>query len=187
MKTRLGRTHLELIAGDITHQDTEAIVNAANSSLMGGGGVDGAIHRAGGPAILAACQEIHQRQGPLPPGEAVITTGGRLRAPYVIHTVGPIWQGGTTGEEILLRRCYQACLELAQAHSLKTIAFPSISTGAFRYPITQAAPIALASIRDTLTIHPGIITLVRLVIFDDLTMEAYQRVWSQNFNEGYGR
>jgi O-acetyl-ADP-ribose deacetylase len=134
---------IEIIHGDITKIAVDAIVNAANSSLLGGGGVDGAIHRAGGPAILEACQKIRAKQGGCKTGEAVITTAGRLPANYVIHTVGPVWQGGTQDEAELLANCYKNSLALAAAHQVKTIAFPSISTGIYGYPIEQACRIAL--------------------------------------------
>jgi len=167
------RYRLELSQGDITRQETDAIVNAANSSLLGGGGVDGAIHRAGGPAILEACQEIRRTRGRLPTGDAVITTGGRLKARHVIHTVGPVWQGGAQGEPALLERCYRSCLDLARAHGLTSLAFPSISTGAFGYPVELAAPVALDTVALELAADPGPITLVRFVLFDAATHEAY--------------
>lgn len=156
---------LELARGDITHQRVDAIVNAANSSLMGGGGVDGAIHRAGGPAILEACRAIVARQGRCATGEAVITTGGRLRAKRVIHTVGPVWRGGRAGEPRLLAACYARSLDLAAAEGLRSVAFPSISTGAYRYPIEQAARVALDAIAEWLRCHPGAIETVRVVLF----------------------
>ncbi len=142
----IGESRIELIEGDITAQNSDAIVNAANSSLMGGGGVDGAIHRAGGPAILEECKKIITRIGRLETGKAVITTGGNLSARYVIHTVGPVWSGGTKGEAEKLASCYSECLKLASAHKLASISFPSISTGAYRYPLTDAAQIALRTV-----------------------------------------
>ena len=168
-----GSYRLELAQGDITQQDTDAIVNAANSSLLGGGGVDGAIHRAGGPAILEACREIRRSRGRLPTGDAVITAGGRLKARHVIHTVGPVWQGGAQGEPELLERCYRSCLALARAHGLSSLAFPSISTGAFGYPVELAAPVALDTVARELHADPGSIALVRFVLFDAMTHEAY--------------
>lgn len=132
--------------GDITLQDTDAIVNAANSSLMGGGGVDGAIHRAGGPAILQACKETVAERGSLPAGEAVATTGGNLRAGYVIHTVGPIWRGGEHNEAETLASCYRKSLRVANQLQLHNIAFPSISTGAYGYPLKEAARVALQEV-----------------------------------------
>lgn len=132
--------------GDITRQETDAIVNAANSTLLGGGGVDGAIHRAGGPRILEACREITSRRGNCPPGEAIITEGGMLQARHVIHAVGPVWRGGADGEDDVLRRAYQNSLRLAVDHALCSIAFPSISTGAYGFPIERAARIAVGTI-----------------------------------------
>jgi O-acetyl-ADP-ribose deacetylase (regulator of RNase III) len=139
MRVAVGTSKLELVQGDITQQDTEAIVNAANPSLLGGGGVDGAIHHAGGPQILEQCRKI----GGCPPGEARITTGGKLKARYVIHTVGPIYHGGQRGEPETLASAYRSSLELASQYGIKTVAFPSISTGAYGYPIDLAATIAL--------------------------------------------
>src|SRR5512141_3248026 len=134
----IGQARLSIIQGDLTKQATDAIVNAANSSLMGGGGVDGAIHRAGGPAILEECKKIVARQGPLPPGQAVITTGGNLKAKFVIHTVGPIWHSGNSGEAELLASAYRESLNLAAQESLRSVSFPSISTGAYGYPKPEA-------------------------------------------------
>ena len=168
---------IDLVQGDITLQSVDAIVNAANSSLLGGGGVDGAIHRAGGPAILDECRAIRARQGSLPPGQAVITTGGRLPARHVIHTVGPIWQGGAAGEAETLASCYRESLRLAVAHDLHTIAFPSISTGAFGYPVEPAATVALAAVRAFLasTAQPHTLTLVRFVLFHPDILDTYRR------------
>jgi len=165
---------LELLQGDITQQNTEAIVNAANSSLLGGGGVDGAIHRAGGPAILEECKQIRATQGELPTGQAVITGGGRLKAKHVIHTVGPIWHGGDAGEEEALRSCYASCLRLAHERGLRTLAFPSISTGAYRYPVRRAASAALGVVADYLAEHAGVFSLVRFVLFDAETLAVYK-------------
>jgi len=154
--------------GDITHEAVDAIVNAANSALLGGGGVDGAIHRAGGPEILAACRRIRATTHPngLPPGEAVITTAGRLPARFVIHTVGPIY-GEHGGEEArLLAACYRNSITLAASHGLATIAFPAISTGVYGYPKDEAARVSLAAINEALAAHPGI-TEVRLVFFSE--------------------
>jgi O-acetyl-ADP-ribose deacetylase (regulator of RNase III) len=143
-----GEARLELTQGDITRQPLDAIVNAANSSLLGGGGVDGAIHRAGGPAILEECRALRERlpEG-LPPGQAVLTTGGRLPARHVIHTVGPVWRGGGSGEPEILARCYRNSLQLAADHDLVSIAFPSIATGAYGYPIDRAASVAIGATR----------------------------------------
>ena len=138
---------LALFLGDITTLAVDAIVNAANSSLMGGGGVDGAIHRAGGPAILEECRAIRARQGGCPTGRAVVTSGGALPARYVIHTVGPVWNGGRSGEEALLADAYRNSLKLALENDVKTIAFPNISTGVYRFPKRRAAEIALETVR----------------------------------------
>lgn len=137
---------LVLLQGDITQQDTDAIVNAANTTLLGGGGVDGAIHRAGGPQILEECKQIVAQIDRCPTGEAVMTSGGRLPAKYVIHTVGPVWSGGHRGEPDLLANAYRNSLSLAAEKGIKTISFPSISTGAYRFPIAEAAAIALGTV-----------------------------------------
>jgi O-acetyl-ADP-ribose deacetylase (regulator of RNase III) len=171
MQTAIGKSKLELAQGDITQQDTDAIVNAANSSLLGGGGVDGAIHRAGGPQILAECRQI----GGCPPGEARITSGGRLKARYVIHTVGPIYHGGQSGEPETLANAYRNSLALATQHGIKNVAFPSISTGAYGYPIALAATIALRTVMDYLQAHPEV-ELVRFVLFGQEAYDEYKRV-----------
>lgn len=137
---------LEVVQGDITRLAVDAIVNAANTSLMGGGGVDGAIHRAGGPEILEACRAIVARQGGCPTGGAVITTAGRLPARYVIHTVGPVWRGGGNGEHGLLASCYRRSLELAVANACRVVAFPNISTGVYSFPKEEAAGIAVSTV-----------------------------------------
>jgi O-acetyl-ADP-ribose deacetylase (regulator of RNase III) len=173
MEQRIGAASLELKTGDLTRDASDAVVNAANSSLLGGGGVDGAIHRAGGPAILAECRELRARRGSLPTGQAVITTGGDLKARHVIHTVGPVWRGGTAGEPGLLASCYRESLALARERGLRTVAFPSISTGAFGYPLDLAAPVAIGTVIDELTSHPGALDRVRFVLFDDRTYAAY--------------
>ena len=141
---------IKLIKGDITKIQVDAIVNAANSSCLGGGGVDGAIHRAGGPEILKECKEIVRRIGRLNPGKAVITTGGYLPAKYVIHTVGPVWRGGQAGEDRILSNAYKSSLKLAEYNHLKTIAFPNISTGIFGFPKLRAAKIAIQTVLDFL-------------------------------------
>lgn len=153
---------LTLLEGDITQQATDAIVNAANPTLMGGGGVDGAIHRAGGPAILTECKRIVARQGYLPTGEAVLTTGGNLKAKHVIHTVGPIWHGGTGNEAELLASAYRESLKLAGRKKLTSIAFPSISTGAYGYPLSLAARVAIKTV---LSFLPGKVTSLKEVVF----------------------
>jgi O-acetyl-ADP-ribose deacetylase (regulator of RNase III) len=146
MDVTVNKTKISIVQGDITGQATDAIVNAANSSLMGGGGVDGAIHRAGGPAILEECKKIVAQQGRLPTGQAVITTGGNLKSRYVIHTVGPVWHGGGRNEAELLRSAYYECLKLAAENKLASISFPSISTGAYGYPVDEAAKIAVSTV-----------------------------------------
>ena len=174
MERRFGHGTIELVRGDITREETDAIVNAANSSLLGGGGVDGAIHRAGGPRILSECQAIRARHGGCPTGEAVITTGGRLRARYVIHTVGPVWRGGDRGEPGLLGSCYRSSLRLAAQNAVRTIAFPSISTGVYGYPAEKAAPVALGAVATFLENEEGAPERVRFVLFDEGTYEAYR-------------
>lgn len=161
------------IQGDITKVEADAIVNAANTSLMGGGGVDGAIHRAGGPAILDDCRKIVARQGGCPTGEAVITTAGRLPARYVIHTVGPVWNGGHKKEAEKLASCYRNSLQLAVDNGLKTIAFPNISTGIYHFPKEQAAKIAVETIRDFLEKEDSI-EEVMLVCFDGENLQHAQ-------------
>ena len=157
---------------DITREATDAIVNAANSSLLGGGGVDGAIHRAGGPAILEACRQIVGKIGRLPAGKAVITTGGRLAAKHVIHTVGPIHRAGDPHQHETLASCYRESVRLADEHALKSLAFPSISTGAYGYPVADAAEIAVGTVVETLksTAH---VSHVRFVLFDVATLRVY--------------
>jgi O-acetyl-ADP-ribose deacetylase (regulator of RNase III) len=169
MEVTVGKSTIALVQGDITTETTEAIVNAANSRLIGGGGVDGAIHAAGGPTIMEECRKI----GGCPTGEAVITTGGSLKAKYVIHTVGPIYRGGTRGEEKLLASAYRKSLELASTKGIRSIAFPSISTGAYGYPVKEAARTALKTTMDYLTDHPEI-KLVRFVLFGTVDLEVYE-------------
>ena len=169
----INQAKLRIIQGDITQQDTEAIVNAANPSLMGGGGVDGAIHRAGGPAILEECKQIVSRQGRLPTGKAVITSGGNLKAKYVIHTVGPIWHGGQKGETELLASAYQESLKLAAENSIRSLSFPSISTGAYGYPVAQAAKVAIGAVTAFLRQSPTSVREVVLVLFDSQTFSVY--------------
>jgi O-acetyl-ADP-ribose deacetylase (regulator of RNase III) len=169
----VGQAHLGIIKGDITRQATDAIVNAANSGLMGGGGVDGAIHRAGGSAILEECKQIVARQGRLPTGQAVITTGGKLKAKYVIHTVGPVWRGGNNKEAALLESAYRQSLKLATEHKLTSLSFPSISTGAYGYPLAEAAQIALRTSASFLKETKTSLKEVVFVLFDSRTYQAY--------------
>ena len=159
---------------NITEEITDAIVNAANSSLLGGGGVDGAIHRAGGPAILAECRQIVSKIGTLPAGQAVITTGGQLAARHVIHTVGPIYRGGENGESDTLASCHRESVRLADDHALSSLAFPAISTGAYGYPVNDAAPIAISATIEALASAKNV-TLCRFVLFDISTVRAFQR------------
>ena len=175
MEVAIGRAELSLILGDITRQETTAIVNAANSGLMGGGGVDGAIHRAGGPAILEECRRIIANKGPLPAGKAVITTGGKLAARYVIHTVGPIWHGGMCGEAELLASAYRESLKMAADRGIKIISFPSISTGAYGYPVEEAATVALKTVVEFLQEDTSL-QEVTFVLFDTPTYEVYTQV-----------
>lgn len=156
---------IDLVRGDITEQTVDAIVNAANNTLLGGGGVDGAIHRAGGPAILEECRRL----GGCATGDAKATTAGRLRASWVIHTVGPVWRGGGEGEEDLLASCHRRSLEVARELGARTVAFPAISCGVYGYPVEQAARVALGSVRG----HG--LDLVRFVLFDDAAYEAFAR------------
>jgi len=163
---------LSIIQGDITRQTTGAIVNAANSTLMGGGGVDGAIHRAGGPAILEECKKIVARQGRLPAGQTVITTAGNMKAGHVIHTVGPIWHGGGQGEPELLASAYRESLKLAAENNLSSISFPSISTGAYGYPVDKASRIALETVVSFLSKTTSIKEVI-FVLFDKRNLEMY--------------
>ena len=172
MQAVINKTKLFLIQGDITRQATDAIVNAANSSLMGGGGVDGAIHRAGGPAILEECKKIVARQGRLPAGKAVITTGGNLKAKHVIHTVGPVWHGGNCNEPETLASAYRESLNVAVDNDLKTVSFPSISTGAYGYPVDSAAEVALKAVISFLKKETSLQEVV-FVLFDHRTCEVY--------------
>ena len=167
-------TDIKLIQGDITKVQADAIVNAANSSLMGGGGVDGAIHRAGGPAILEGCRQIIARQGGCKTGEAVITTAGKLPARYVIHTVGPVWQGGQNNEAEKLANCYRNSLLLAIKHGCKSIAFPNISTGIYGYPKEQAAQIAVETVKTSLNGNEGL-EEVLFVCFDSENASLIQQ------------
>lgn len=172
----VGKAKICLVQGDITDLDTDAIVNAANPSLMGGGGVDGAIHRKGGPKILEECKRIRATEYPngLPTGKAVITTGGNLKAKYVIHTVGPVWHGGTHGEPQLLVEAYRNSLKLAVSKGLKNIAFPSISTGAYGYPIEKASSIAISTVKEFLEKEDKLEKVV-FVLFSKHDFEIYRK------------
>jgi O-acetyl-ADP-ribose deacetylase (regulator of RNase III) len=169
----INKARISITQGDITRRTTDAIVNAANSSLMGGGGVDGAIHRAGGPAILEECKQIVAKQGRLPTGQAVMTTGGNLPAKYVIHTVGPIWHGGNKGEAELLKSAYRESLKVAAENNLTSVSFPSISTGAYGYPVTQAAVTAITTVLEFLRKKETSLREVAFVLFDSHTYETY--------------
>jgi O-acetyl-ADP-ribose deacetylase (regulator of RNase III) len=177
------KARIRLVQGDITNMETDAIVNAANSSLMGGGGVDGAIHRKGGPQILEECKRIRATEWPkgLPTGKAVITTAGKLKAKHVIHTVGPIWRGGNRGEPELLRQAYQNSLRLAVSKGLKTVAFPSISTGAYGYPVEDASVVALQAVKELLEKEDSLDEVV-FVLFSEQALEVYlekaKEVWT---------
>ena len=171
MEKKFGNTVVALEQGDITRQETDAITNAANPSLRGGGGVDGAIHRAGGPTILEECIRI----GGCRTGDAVITTGGNLKAKHVIHTVGPIGKGGEGGEADLLRRCYRRGLEIASERKLESITFPSISTGAYGYPVDQAAVTALDAVKEFLETQETTLRRVVFVLFDEGTLNHYKK------------
>jgi len=173
----IGKAKVRLIQGDITEIDADAIVNAANSSLMGGGGVDGAIHRKGGPKILEECKRIRAAEWPngLPTGKAVITSGGNLKAKNVIHTVGPIWHGGTSGEAELLANAYRNSLRLAVSKGLKTVAFPSISTGAYGYPIEKASCIAIKTVKNFLESEDWL-DMVIFVLFSEHDFKIYEKM-----------
>ena len=162
-----------IVVGDITHSDAEAIVNAANTTLLGGRGVDGAIHAAAGPELLAECRTLNGCET----GRAKLTGGYRLRAKYVIHTPGPIWQGGGMGEPALLASCYRSCLLLAAEKGLETVDFPSISTGVYRYPLPQAATVALKAIMDFLDTH-DLPRQVRMVCHTEETARVYRQTWN---------
>lgn len=180
-EAEIGGARLRLVRGDITDQEVDAIVNAANSSLMGGGGVDGAIHRRGGSAILDACKRIRaeEYEEGLPTGQAVITTAGDLPASAVIHTVGPRWSGGDAGEAELLASAYRSSLEIAARHGHRVVAFPSISTGAYGYPVTEAAGVAVSTLRAVLQERAGSFDEVRLVLFSDQHLAAYREALSR--------
>jgi O-acetyl-ADP-ribose deacetylase (regulator of RNase III) len=171
---KVGKATVRLVRGDITEMETDAIVNAANRSLMGGGGVDGAIHRKGGPEILEECKRIRATEWPqgLPTGKAVITGAGNLKARHVIHTVGPVWRGGNRGEPELLAQAYQNSLRLAVAKGLKTVAFPSISTGAYGYPVEDACRVALEAVKEFLEKEDTLDEVV-FVLFSESALKLY--------------
>jgi O-acetyl-ADP-ribose deacetylase (regulator of RNase III) len=171
----MNSSRIELVLGDITKMEVDALVNAANSSLMGGGGVDGAIHRAGGPAILDECREIVALQGRCETGQAVITTAGNLPARYVIHTVGPVWHGGNNHEEQLLGSAYSNSLNIALEHEIQTIAFPNISTGVYSFPKDKAAQIAIDTVTKFLANHDQI-QKVYFVCFDRENYSLYYQL-----------
>ena len=168
---------------DITKETTDAIVNAANSYLLGGGGVDGAIHRAGGPTILKECSKIAAEIGQLPAGKAVLTTGGRLAARYVIHTVGPIYGRNPKSQAETLASCYRESIRLADDHAIRSVAFPSISTGAYRYPVQEAAGVAVAATAEALNSASQVMQ-ARFVLFDNATLDAYVRAFEKLHKSG---
>ena len=176
MNIKINNSRLELVQGDITKQDTDAIVNAANASLLGGGGVDGAIHRAAGPQLLAECRTL----GGCDTGDAKMTRGYNLRAQHVIHAVGPVYRDGAQGEPELLASCYRRALEIARANQLHSIAFPAISTGVYGYPMQDAARVAFTTIREFLETHDAP-QLVRMVLFDADAFQAHARVLQEMF------
>lgn len=178
MQVKIHHSLIELVQGDITQQHVDAIVNAANSRLRGGGGVDGAIHRAGGPRILDECCRV----GPCPTGEARMTGGGNLAARFVFHAVGPIYDGNPEQSALMLSHAYRACLELATQHQARSLAFPSISTGAYGYPVDKAAPVALKTVMSYVHEHHDI-DVVRFVLFDERTFACYQRAMEHLVNE----
>ena len=177
MELKLNKTIIKLIKGDITKEKVDAIVNAANSSLMGGGGVDGAIHRAGGPAILEDCRKIVAVHGSLPTGQAVITTGGNLPAKFVIHTVGPVYHGGNKNEQGLLRNAYYNSLKIGTQNSIRTIAFPSISTGIYGYPIKEASRIAFNTVKNYLENEDHTYQEIRYIVFSEYDCDIYKQLF----------
>lgn len=170
----VGDAEVELLKGDITRIPVDAIVNAANGSLAGGGGVDGAIHRAGGPAIIRELDQIRQQIGGCDTGSAVVTSAGRLPARFVIHAVGPVYRGGKHGEPELLGSCYSTALQLAAERDVRSVSFPSISTGIYGYPVSDAAAVAIQSITTWLTTHQSSIKSVKLIQFSDADHEVYK-------------
>jgi O-acetyl-ADP-ribose deacetylase (regulator of RNase III) len=179
MEKKIGNTLLRTMVSDITTLEVDAIVNAANSSLMGGGGVDGAIHRAGGPEILKQCKEIVAEIGRLPAGEAVVTTAGRMPSKHVIHTVGPVWHGGKSDEPRLLGNCYRNSLKVALEHGLKRVAFPSISTGVYGYPVDRAADVAVKAVIESVEAHGD--------AFDEIIFCGFDRRTEQEYASALGR
>lgn len=169
---------IEIVQGDITKIAVDSIVNAANTSLLGGGGVDGAIHRAGGAEILEECKQIRARQGGCPTGEAVITTAGKMPSKYVIHTVGPVWNGGTKNEDVLLANCYRNSFKLAAEHGIETIAFPAISTGIYRFPVERATRIAIKEAIDHLNENDRLVK-VFFVCFGVEVFNTYQSILNE--------
>lgn len=182
MEFIIGKAKLRIVQGDITDQKVDAIVNAANPSLMGGGGVDGAIHKKGGTKILEECKVIRQTKWPngLPTGKAIITTGGNLKARFVIHTVGPIWYGGKHGESEFLAEAYETSLKLAASKGLKTIAFPSISTGAYGYPIEKASQIALKTVKEFLEKEDNLDEVI-VILFSKADLETHEKAAAEIF------
>lgn len=181
---RFGKSRVRIVKGDITEVVADVIVNAANSTLLGGGGVDGAIHRKGGPQILEECRRIRKTQYPqgLPTGKAVITSGGDLKAQKVVHTVGPVWQGGKRGEPALLAQAYIASLNLVIKNGFKSVAFPSISTGAYGYPIEQASKIALSSIKAFLQTEDHLDEVI-FTLFSEADFQVYKRTLDKVLRE----
>jgi len=180
LERKAGETTVILVRGDITDQATDAVVNAANSSLMGGGGVDGAIHRRGGPRILQECKRIRETTYPrgLPEGEAVLTNGGNLRAKFVIHTVGPAWRGGGRSEPKLLANAYRNSLRIAVEKGLSSVSFPSISTGAYGYPVEEASRVALQTAKEFLESNRGL-RMVVFVLFSDPDLQTYEQAMKE--------
>ncbi len=179
---KVGSATVLFIRGNITEMATDAIVNAANSSLMGGGGVDGAIHRKGGPRLLEECKRIRTEQWPkgLPTGKAVITSGGNLKAKHVVHTVGPVWRGGSKGEDELLRNAYTNSMAIAVQNGLQTVAFPSISTGAYGYPVEKASQIAISAVKAFLENHDRLHEVI-FVLFSDYNLKVYVEAAEKTF------
>lgn len=173
------KTRIALVVGDITGMDVEAVVNAANTTLLGGGGVDGAIHRAAGPKLLAECALL----GGCATGQAKMTKGYNLKARSVIHTVGPVWRGGKSNEEQLLAGCYYNCLELARLNKIRSIAFPAISTGAYRFPFESAAAIALGTIGTYIAQYPDVFEKIVFVLFSPEALTIYQVLFRKIFHD----